>query len=415
MATHLRVVAGAAAKDAVHPVVSGAVHAAGQRRLRGRTRIGVEVAHQELRIVGLSMVSHRLHDVVRRGLTAADAASVNRQGPVVVHEEDRLLRLFVAQAHPVHRALAVPLLWPVLRDLQAAVADVLPARLLPGDAQRGAAREPAVGAAQARIVQHPGRVLALLEAHDVKRSLARDEAACAAPIAPAAVEQVPPEEVVAQHPHLRVAAARRLQAERAGRHIRGTPAMPADLARGHPGRARARRASADGRIALPSHLRLLALAEHVRGAADHLIAARGVLDAAVVVHLLRSPHAHHANAFAVVVAPAAVGRGVDQGRAVRARPLHIRPRAQAAASFNALNQGGVLLMALDLRGGRPSLEQKVLLRGGLACCALGARSALAVTDRTRRADEQRERGTAADGRHGAGIETRAICGHRQGT
>jgi hypothetical protein len=59
----------------------------------------------------------------------------------------------------------------------------------------------------------------------------------------------------------------------------------------------------------------LARAEHVRRARDHLIALSGVLDSAIFIVLLCSPHAHVVERLAVSVTPSTVRSGHDKSRA----------------------------------------------------------------------------------------------------
>mmetsp|Transcript_16140 Transcript_16140/g.40523 ORF Transcript_16140/g.40523 Transcript_16140/m.40523 type:complete len:437 (+) Transcript_16140:308-1618(+) len=207
----------AAGVDSVHPIRIHTMHAFAERSLCPRAGPGVQVADEHQGVPGLRVLAKNPQQVVRRGIATAHATRVDRQGAVVVHDENHALGLLVLKPHPLRAALAVPLLGPVLGDLFRAALQPLEATLVEGQPQGDVAIAPLqarVVVAQPCVPEHAANVLALLETHDVVRlclAALSNQSACATSVSTSDAEQVPPKQIVREDLQSETARARRTE------------------------------------------------------------------------------------------------------------------------------------------------------------------------------------------------------------
>mmetsp|Transcript_50548 Transcript_50548/g.90935 ORF Transcript_50548/g.90935 Transcript_50548/m.90935 type:complete len:244 (+) Transcript_50548:276-1007(+) len=195
----------AVGEDVVHPAEGRArvdsMHIPLQGRGGLRISVLIKVSDQNDEITLKGIASDHSQHVESGGLPATLASRVHGQRPMMVHEEQGLPILGVAQSHPLRGPVAVVLRALVFVDVSPARSQELPAGLAPGDGDGVAAVHGAVVVLQPRVSQHPIHVIALLETHHIERLRGLrtgDELPSAASVASALPEEVPPEEVVGE-------------------------------------------------------------------------------------------------------------------------------------------------------------------------------------------------------------------------
>mmetsp|Transcript_109062 Transcript_109062/g.352025 ORF Transcript_109062/g.352025 Transcript_109062/m.352025 type:complete len:563 (-) Transcript_109062:720-2408(-) len=203
--------------DSIHPIRIHTMHALAERSLRPGACPGVQIADEHQGVPGLRVLAKDPQQVVRRGIATAHAPRVDRQGAVVVHDENHALGLLVLKPHPLRAALAVPLLGPVLGHLLRAALQPLEATLVEGQPQGDVAvapLQPRVVVAQPCVPEHEANVLALLETHEVVRlclAALSNQSACATSVSTSDAEQVPPKQIVREDLQSETARASRIE------------------------------------------------------------------------------------------------------------------------------------------------------------------------------------------------------------
>mmetsp|Transcript_116826 Transcript_116826/g.337539 ORF Transcript_116826/g.337539 Transcript_116826/m.337539 type:complete len:325 (+) Transcript_116826:404-1378(+) len=313
-----------------------------QGLLRRRVAVSIHVADEHSEVPGLGIFAGIAEQLGGRRCATAHPAGVDRQRPMMVHEEDHLARRLVAEPHPLHGAPAVVLLGPILRDISQPLADQRPRLLGVGDGQRARALQPDVGGRELGVGEHARDAVTLLEAHDVEGAPGRDEPPGAAVVAGPCAEEVPPEEVVRQHGDGHIASTGAQQTPVRGRLVCRAPAFAANhLCRRAPrGFVLERRrwswphAARDAHAGPRGVLPLVALSGHAALARE---ACRAVLATVALVPDMvalpvgaRAPAAPRAHAFAVLVdVPIRRRKGLDAvggaGSGYGARASHLHP------------------------------------------------------------------------------------------
>mmetsp|Transcript_14346 Transcript_14346/g.32628 ORF Transcript_14346/g.32628 Transcript_14346/m.32628 type:complete len:309 (+) Transcript_14346:274-1200(+) len=183
---------------------------------RPRALAGIKVAEQDNCVARLGLRSDDLEQGQCSGIWPTPSAGADCQWPMKVHEEDSPATTML-HPHPLRSALAIVLDHLVLGHPALAFSEKRPDALPVGHAERcgvehGSELNDLVRATDARIVQHPMPILALLEAHEVirpPRSCARYELSGGIALRPLVplhrlplVEIPPPLEIVREHLHL---------------------------------------------------------------------------------------------------------------------------------------------------------------------------------------------------------------------
>mmetsp|Transcript_24895 Transcript_24895/g.57865 ORF Transcript_24895/g.57865 Transcript_24895/m.57865 type:complete len:356 (+) Transcript_24895:325-1392(+) len=172
-----------------------------------RCRNRVEVANHEHGFVMLGAVLDELQQVVRCRRAFPLPTRAQRQRAMMVHEENRLIRLDILQADPHTCALAevLPGLLLVVRYDTLALLEHFPEGFAPSDADV-LVRVPRLKLlVHASVKEHVVRLLAFLETHEVVgHILCRllDQLPGTASSSAHLVKELPPEEVEREHPHL---------------------------------------------------------------------------------------------------------------------------------------------------------------------------------------------------------------------
>mmetsp|Transcript_95669 Transcript_95669/g.205263 ORF Transcript_95669/g.205263 Transcript_95669/m.205263 type:complete len:311 (-) Transcript_95669:313-1245(-) len=117
------------------------------------------------------MGPHKVHQVVRRAHSSAGATCAYGQWAVVVHEEQRLPRLHVPQAHPLADPPAPEVAALVLSHLGLPTAQRCPTRLSVSQTNLLRPLQTAILVRQARFLEEPVHVQAFLKGHDIEGHL----------------------------------------------------------------------------------------------------------------------------------------------------------------------------------------------------------------------------------------------------